>query len=123
MQEFVIGLSVQVLSLFETKTRRRHRQDSAFTGDDCEAFRLCINVDHRDRLLDDSCWPAYVSISDWFFKSAQTTNAASNQELVHRNNNLVATAVANSVVEHSTVNDDTIIMADRSQDAISSDMH
>jgi hypothetical protein len=118
MQEFVTGLSIQVLSLFETKTRRRQRQDSAFIEDDCKAFRLCINVDHR--------WPGYVSISDWFFKSAQTTNAASNQELVPRNNNLAATVAANSVDELSIINDDaddTIIMADHSQDASSSDIH
>ena len=33
-----------------------------------KAFRLCINRDDHDRLLDADKWPAYVGISDWIFK-------------------------------------------------------
>lgn len=75
MREFVTGLSVQVLSLFETKPRRHSKRQSSSSLDNGKAFRLCINKDHRDRLLDDSRWPAFISISEWFFKPAdgQTT--------------------------------------------------
>lgn len=64
---FVSGLSVNVLTCFETKPRRRRNNEF---NDNHKAFRLCIAKDDRDRLLDASRWPAYISISDWYFKSS-----------------------------------------------------
>jgi hypothetical protein len=64
---FVSSLSVNVLSCFETKPRRRR---NSIPNDNHKAFRLCIAKDDRDRLLDASRWPAYISISDWYFKSS-----------------------------------------------------
>jgi hypothetical protein len=67
--EFVTnGLKINVVSCFETQPRKR-RSDTLIA--DHKAFRLCINRDDRDRLLDASKWPVYVSVSDWFFKSRQ----------------------------------------------------
>jgi hypothetical protein len=67
--EFVTnGLKINVVSCFETQPRKR-RSDTLIA--DHKAFRLCINRDDRDHLLDASKWPVYVSVSDWFFKSRQ----------------------------------------------------
>ena len=70
MRQFLVGLSVDVLSLFETKSRRS--LTSTASSINRKAFRLCINAAHRERLLDGSQWPADVSISAWYFKSGQS---------------------------------------------------
>lgn len=62
--DFVTSLSVRVLSCFSTKARKR-RFDLM---PDRTAFRLCINDDDRDNLLDDQKWPKDVTVSEWFFK-------------------------------------------------------
>lgn len=73
MRDFITtDLEVEVLSLFETKPRQRRRLtsiSSCSSDGSHKAFRLCINKDHCDRLLIDSKWPAYVSVSEWFFKT------------------------------------------------------
>jgi hypothetical protein len=69
LQDFVTNsLHIEVVSCFETKPRRRRSDPLTL---DHKAFRLCINRADRDRLLDESKWPVYVSISDWFFKSRE----------------------------------------------------
>ena len=130
MREFVTGLSVQVLSIFETKPRRRKNLSSSALHDG-KAFRLCINKDHRDRLLDESRWPAFISISEWFFKSAQSTDdhatANVNENVVDQNTtvqpNLASatlgsaseTIINRSVVVESLDEDATLILTDHSQ--------
>ena len=69
LSHFVSGLSVQVVTCYEVKPRRRRGDDEVIS--DRKAFRLCIYDDDRKRLLDDSVWPDSVSISEWFFKSQQ----------------------------------------------------
>jgi hypothetical protein len=59
--EFVTSLSVNVISCFVAKPRRRRTNN-----DDCKAFRLCVSDDSGPRLLDADSWPAFVSISDCF---------------------------------------------------------
>ena len=135
MREFVTSLSVEALSLFETKPRRRSKLSSSSALHDGKAFRLCINKDHRDRLLDDSRWPAYVSISEWFFKSAQSANDhAIDHATVNVNENFVdqnaatqpnfasaalgsasETIVNRSVVAEGLDEDATIMLTDHSQ--------
>lgn len=134
MREFVTGLSVQVLSLFETKPRRRSKLSSSSALHDGKAFRLCINKDHRDRLLDDSRWPAYVSVSEWFFKSAQSADGHAtvivNENFVDQNTaaqpNLASatlgsaseTIINRSVVAEGLDEDDedaTVMLTDHSQ--------
>ena len=70
MKNFLSGLNVKVVSLFETKPRRRRSEDSV--PDDRKAFRVCIDKNDQEQLLNDSAWPDYVSVSEWFFKSSQT---------------------------------------------------
>jgi len=74
IKSFVSGLSVEVLSVVEVKPRRRRGED---TDDavDRKAFRLCINADDRERLLDASVWSDSVLISQWYTLSNKTTNA------------------------------------------------
>ena len=63
IESFVSSLSINVISVFAVKPRRR-RIDSVR-----KAFRLCIFHEDRERLLDATIWPDSVIISDWFFKS------------------------------------------------------
>ena len=62
------SLSIEVLSCFEVKPRRRRGDDQSESAVNRKAFRLCICAYDRDRLLDASVWPKSVVISDWFFK-------------------------------------------------------
>ena len=72
MRNFVTGMSVDVLSLFETKPRLRRPYDAS--DEPNTAFRLCINKDYCNRLLVESKWPACVSVSEWLFKSTTKNN-------------------------------------------------
>jgi len=45
------------------------RSETEATTTDRKAFRLCINADNRDRLLDAAAWPDFILISEWYFKS------------------------------------------------------
>jgi len=65
IETFVLGLSVDVLSCFEVKPRRR-RHEKKVT--DRKAFRLCINDSHRDRLLNAAVWPESITVAEWYFK-------------------------------------------------------
>jgi hypothetical protein len=116
MRNFITGMLVDVLSLFETKPRLSRLYDAS--GEPNKAFRLCINKEHRDRLLDESKWPAYVSVSEWFFKSADKAN-------LQRNITISATSVpavdGYSDVQAAEANnvfmdaDETILASDHSQ--------
>lgn len=129
MRAFVTGLSVEILSLFEAKPRQPRRFFSADSLVDCTtAFRLCINKDHCDRLLDDTKWPAFISVSEWSFKPPDLPTpiaqiGTSSQRVV------VDVDIADTVhTEDIDVNDqsncsengensqNTIIMCDHSQD-------
>lgn len=68
---YVNKLGINVVSCFEVKPRHRPSETNV---KDRKAFRLCINYDHRERLLDSSRWPDSVIIYEWFFKSQQTAH-------------------------------------------------
>jgi hypothetical protein len=84
-------LSVDVLSLFETKPRQRRHLISASSSSSSDglnkAFRLCINKEHCDQLLDDSKWPANISVSNWFFKSAMDSTVCQKNIIIHSSPN------------------------------------
>jgi hypothetical protein len=75
VRNFVADMSVNVLSCFEVQSRRRGRNLNSLypTEPDRKAFRLCIDSADRERMLDPSKWPAYVSVYDWHFKPKETT--------------------------------------------------
>jgi hypothetical protein len=128
MHDFISSLSVDVLSLFETKPRQRSRSISV-DRPVTKAFRLCINSDHCDRLLVDSEWPAYISVSEWFFKPAsQATQVKQNSNSATASNRAAADVAVEITGEHvddgnnsmfvdasGEGGDDTLIMDDHSQ--------
>ena len=118
MHEFVSSMSVQVLSLFEAKPRRRNQTKASSDSVDCKAFRLCINADHCNRLLVDSKWPAYVSVSEWYFKAAQSSSVqhtASNTKQPPIQPAGDDTESNNILMDASTDVDATVIMSNQSQ--------
>ena len=69
----------------------------ASTIADRKAFRLCINSDDCETLLDDSKWPAHITVSKWFFKQTNNTlNSTTNRPEVGEMNFNPNTTVAES---------------------------
>ena len=128
MHAFVTGLSVEVLSLFEAKPRQHLRFVSADTLVDCTTvFRLCVNKDYCDCLLDDTKWPAFISVSEWSFKPpaqpvlpTPITQIGTSSKRVAVDNVVVLNEVVNDSDQsnHSDNADNTIIMCDHSQDQL-----
>ena len=119
---FVKSLSVRVISCFEAKSRRRRSDNDSSTAER-KAFRLCIPEDDKYRLLDDSRWPAYITVSEWYFKSRQqdttvkqTISRSTDQEQCQQQG---GTAPQNSSdvrqelldANDETVNEKTVIMS------------
>jgi len=63
---FVAGLTVQVVSCFSVRPRRRRNESESDPLTGRKAFRLCILAADRDRLLDESKWPESIIISEWY---------------------------------------------------------
>ena len=72
IKRFVSAQSIEVVSCFETKPRRRRYDAPGDPIVDRRAFRLCIYHDDCKRLLDASIWPDSLLIYEWFFKSQQS---------------------------------------------------
>ena len=102
IKSFVTGLSVEVLSCFEVKPRRR-RGENELVVPNRKAFRLAINADHRDRLLNESAWPNSVLISDWYFKPPADRQADDkrSQVVAQSNNPLSSQSTSTAVVTES----------------------
>jgi hypothetical protein len=75
MCDHVTAMSVRVISCFEAKPRRRRTDNEYEEIVDRRAFRLCVNSDDVDNMLDPAKWPAHVYVSEWFFKSASAAPA------------------------------------------------
>jgi len=67
IRSHVTSLGVKVFTCYEAKPRRRPDETPDDVADR-KAFRLCVNVDDRDQLLNPRVWPDSVQISDWFFR-------------------------------------------------------
>ena len=65
IRSFVSQLSVEVISCFEVKPRRRRHET---TVTDRKAFRLCIHEEDCDKLLNEAVWPDSVTLSPWYYK-------------------------------------------------------
>ena len=101
VRNFVSKMSVRVVSCFETKPRKRRSDNSSVSSvssvstiSDRKAFRLCINSDDCELLLNDRKWPAHVTVSKWFFK--QPSNIANQSKEGRTSLNLNNTAVPES---------------------------
>ena len=77
MKTFISSLSVDLISCFDTKPRRRphERADSV---KDRKAFRICINEDDCQKFLDPSVWPDSVSVSECSKQQPGNTDNNSN---------------------------------------------
>ena len=64
LNAFVTGMNVEVFSCFPVEPRKRRGGDLF----EQRAFRLCINVDHSDRMLNAALWPVSVTVSAWHYK-------------------------------------------------------
>ena len=67
VQRYVSSFSVNVLSCFPTKPRRRRNENEPIT--DRRAFRLCIDANDQDKLLDPAKWPDSITIAEWYHLS------------------------------------------------------
>jgi uncharacterized OsmC-like protein len=69
LAEFIERLGVNVITCSVSKTRLRrnetHEDDAVKAR---RAFRVCIDAEYTDRLLDPLAWPDSVVISEWYFK-------------------------------------------------------
>jgi len=124
IKAFVSSLSVEVLTCFEVKSRRR-RGENEVDVSKRKAFRIAINADHRECLLNESAWPNSVLISDWYFKSPAdrqadgTSSRAADQSsiplpsqttLAARDIETQSANVGSVVAEIHVDNEDTIVV-------------
>jgi len=63
-------MPVNVVSCYEVKPRRRPSEDESDVMDRKD-FRLCIDAEYCDRLLNADIWPDSVVIAEWFSKPRQ----------------------------------------------------
>ena len=68
LESFVSAMSVNVVSCYEVKPRRRPSEHESDVMDR-KAFRLCIDAEDCDRLLNADIWPDSVVIAEWFFQA------------------------------------------------------
>jgi len=124
IKSFVSSLSVEVLSCFEVKLRRR-RGESEDDVANRKAFRVEINADRRERLLNESALPNSVLISDWFFKPPADLRADDKRRRVVDQSNIPSISQTTStaggikarsanpgsvVAEINASNEDTIVV-------------
>lgn len=122
IRAFVTDMGVNIVSCFETKPRKRRSDVIPDDGTqfvfDRKAFRLCIASDDQHLLLDDSQWPAYVSVSEWFFKPQASSQPMKPSRSSSSNNTQLPQAVA---VQHADDSDMevTVIVSNPSDSLIS----
>ena len=108
--DFVAGLSVEVLSCFPTKPRRRRDETAPVT--DRVAFRLCIASSDRDKLLNEEKWPQSVIISEWYRGKPGRRDPA----------RLLTTATA-AAAATDEAGDNTVIYREQSDDIVTDMMN
>ena len=64
MKAFVANMNVEVISCFSVVPRKRRGSEQTQQA----AFRLCINNEHSNRMLNAANWPTSVIVSEWYFK-------------------------------------------------------
>lgn len=101
MLNFITSMNINVLSLYEAKPRRRKNEAPVVNR---KAFRLCIDQQDQNRLLDENAWPSYVTVSNWFFKPKSTTTDDNTPHV--ENENVSEQMDANEDTNTDTVNAD-----------------
>jgi hypothetical protein len=110
LSEFVRSLSVDVISCcYEAKPRKRHA-DKNINSTDCRAFRLRVSDESRERLLNADNWPAYISISEWFFKAKQ--HDEHNLDRNEEHSAVITTEVISETPADGNIDMESTILAD-----------
>jgi len=71
VQRYVSSFPVNVLSCFPAKPRRRRNENEPIT--DRKAFRLCIDANDQDKLLNPDKWPDSITIAEWYHLSSSAS--------------------------------------------------
>ena len=71
VQRYVSSFPVNVLSCFPAKPRRRRNENEPIT--DRKAFRLRIDANDQDKLLDPGKWPDSITIAEWYHLSSSAS--------------------------------------------------
>ena len=131
LRTFVSKMGVRVLSCFEVQPRRRRFE---LNPPSRRAFRLCVADSDRELLLDADKWPNYITVSEWYFKSAlpatvntqrmSTVSSVSSMsqprscagsdglpDTVTTGEQTTLTITADAHAEHGVVADDVIVTA------------
>jgi hypothetical protein len=77
---------IKLSPVMRHKKNRRRRTDADSSIAERKAFRLRIPEDDKHSLLDDSRWPAYVTVSSWMTVDGQPTSQCPNGALSHVDN-------------------------------------
>jgi len=105
-----------VIPCFAVKPRRRGRSnDSEDDNNDRAAFRLCINSDDVDRLLDPALWPDSVVVSEWFYKKPLQTNGGRTTQR-HSNAESVNPRAVSADSDYRNPCEDTVIAVSTGDD-------
>ena len=122
VQRYVSSFAVNVLSCFSTKPRRRRDENEPIT--DRKAFRLCIDANDQDKLLDPAKWPDSITIAEWYHlppsagrqhgdTDGETGNAVGGSSLDARESAVSDVAVAAAMHDYEVTedmeNDDTVL--------------
>jgi len=115
MKSFISSLSVNAVSCFEVKPRRRRNE--AVDQIKRKAFRVCVYENQLHHLLNADIWPDSVTISEWYFKPKDPSESTQ-QGAVHvtgDNRYRVDDGAAAAAAAHETCpklidngNDDTV---------------
>jgi len=97
IKSFVSSLSVEVISCYPAKPRRRLSDEADKEIIDRKAFRICINHDHCQRFLKSDVWPDSISIREWKFKEKTVGDGVKRQRIS------VSDGGASSGVQHADV--------------------
>ena len=103
IKSFVSNLSVEVISCYPAKPRRRLSDEANKEITDRKAFRICINHDHCKRFLKSEVWPDSIAIREWKFKEKTDADGDGDGVKRQRRNSVSDGGASSSGVQSTTV--------------------
>lgn len=80
LSQYVRDMGVNVITCYKVKPRRSPWQrQSGIIPTDRNTFRLCVDREDVDRLLNDENWPEHISISSWIFLKSRQRQSTSDE--------------------------------------------
>jgi hypothetical protein len=83
LEAYIKRLQIQVITIHEVQTRLngRERREGTNPADlNRRAFRVCINREDADKMIDPNNWYNSVAVSAWFFKPPKDTENAAESD-------------------------------------------